>query len=173
LASIEQLRGEIHPRIDKLEKRLEDVDRRQTAQHLEQTKSLAAVAQAAATAANLALEAKQKAVETEASVQLMVESALKIHSKGLAVMVDASVQRALKPIANQVVNTNEALGAIVDELGIEGQVQLGRDVKPGEKPPEPALQKMEKRAKHNQLVQAVIATGVIVEALVRIFHPHL
>ena len=149
----------------------------------EQAEAITRVASAAAKAADLALEAKQATSRAPAEMQQLVESALRIHgaaaAASIAATVDESVQRAIQPLAQkvgqieqreeerdkQIALSNEALGAVVDELGIEDRVELGRKAVPGEKKQERALKKLDTRAKHSTVVQFVIAVGVIVNAL--------
>lgn len=199
LASIDGLRTDVTNRQDRfegrIEKRVDDVgyrveeverlvgalDHRVEEQHLEHMKSFAEVARAAASAANLALEAKQQASEATANVQSMIESALAIHGQGLAGMVDAAVTRAVEPIAEQVqkltdldetrskdINkTNEALGAVVNELGIEDKAELGREVHPGDPKPRRTLRRIDRRL---TLVSVLGSIAIIFECLVKILH---
>lgn len=55
---------------------------------------------------------------------------------------------------------SEALGAIVDELGIHDRVQLGKTVPPGTDKPKSALTKMSRAQKGG--IVASVATGVVV-----------
>lgn len=142
----------------------------------EQAESLSRVAGAAAKACDLALEAKKEASEASANTKTVVESALRIHGSSIAVIVDNAVKQAVEPIKADVVNiketgeeralaqkeTNEAVGAIVNELGLEDRVALGRDVKPGEPRPIPTLPKMSRETKVAALAGVFV---VVVEAV--------
>jgi hypothetical protein len=196
LSTIEQVRDEgrerdkrIEARFAHLEGRLDEVVGKTDANTKnigEQAGALTRVASAAAKAADLALEAKQAVAKAPDDTTKLVESAIRIHSLAIAQTVDAAVKSAVEPLASKVATieqreedrdkmherTNQALGAVVDELGIEDKVELGREVKPGEEPPQPALKKLEKRAKSNTLVQFVIAVGVIVNALYQLLTTH-
>jgi hypothetical protein len=125
-------------------------------------------AKAASAAAEIAAVALAKANSSQDENAKMVQSAMAIQ-KGA---IETAVREAVQPILKDVERQNEALGAVVDELGIEDRVELGRKMKPGEKPPERALQKIERRAKSSTLVQLVISIAIIVQAIWSIATSH-
>lgn len=188
-AEIQETRRESNARFTHLENRVADIagkTEHNTKLIGEQAEALTRVASAAAKAADLALEAKQQVAKSPDETTKLVESAIRIHSSAIAATVDAAVQKAVQPLSAKVgalevqdvqresmlKQSNEALGAVVDELGLEDRVELGRTVPPGEKPPERALKKIERRAKNSTLVQLVIAIGIIVSALLQQFSSH-
>lgn len=61
----------------------------------------------------------------------------------------------------------EAVGAVVEELGIAHRVELGRTSK-GDPAPIPKLEAVDKRSKNAQVIQAVIAIGVLADTLVNV-----
>lgn len=165
---------------------LEDVrdETKQNTKNLgEQADALTRVASAAAKAADIGLQAKQVAGEASAQATQIVESAIRIHGASISVTVNDAVKNAVEPLKKDIEDirtrdterekmmkqSNEAVGAIVDELGLADRVELGRDVRPGDKKSEPALQKIEKRAKHSTLVQLIVAIGVIVELILKLW----
>lgn len=132
-------------------------------------------ARAAAAAAEISAQALAKAGSVQDDARKMIESAMAIQKGSISHEVEAAV----KPIAAKVdmletasEQCNEALGAVVEQLGVEDKVSLGREVKPGEAPPQPTLQKIERRARSSTIVQAVIALGMIADVLSRIVWPH-
>lgn len=128
-------------------------------------------------ATSRALEASQAAHASEMKGLIVhVEKATKtLNDRGEAIGEMKTEVDSLKASSDA---TTEALGAIVEELGIEDRVKLGKTPRPGEKP-EPALAKIEKRAqnlevrvKSSTIVQAIIALGVIAGLLKQIFFPN-
>lgn len=170
------------------EHRLESIEKKQDAFEKETAKRfhdatdlISKVAGAATNAADVALKAQRTASETQSQAQAMIESALRMQSVGLAAMVDTAVKNSFEPIAAQVQKlaehdeaqskdiskSNEALGAVVNELGIEDKVELGREVHPGEKRPQRTLRKIDRRI---TLVSVLGSVAIILECLVKIFH---
>ncbi|HVJ94877.1 MAG TPA: hypothetical protein VM580_34075 [Labilithrix sp.] len=178
LAALDGLRGEVSSRFERLEtttaahgealKTLANQVSEHTKNIADQSSALTSVAKSAAVAAELSAQALSKVNTAQDEAKKMVESAMAIQ-KGA---IESAVRVAVQPILDDVERQNEALGAVVNELGIEDRVELGRKVVPGEKTPETALKKIDKRAKHSTLVQLVIAVGVIVNALWQLIQHH-
>lgn len=171
LAALDNVRTEFSARLDRVENEQAKLGGtvktliNQVAQHdkniAEQASAITSIAKSAAVAAELSAQALSKVSTAQDEARKMVESAMVIQ-KGA---IEAAVAQAVDPIMKDVVRTTEAIGAVVNELGIEDRVQLGRNVPPGEKTPTTALKKLDTRAKHSSVVQFVIAVGVIVNAL--------
>lgn len=171
LAAVHELRDEVTKRFERLETTQGshgDTLRTLTNQVAENTKHITeltsaqvSVAKSAAVAADLSAQALAKANTSQDDARKMVESAMTIQKGAIA----SAVTEAVRPIQGDVDKTTEAVSAIVNELGIEDRVQLGREVKPGEKTPTTALKKLESRSKNSQAVQVIVAIGVIVNAL--------
>lgn len=191
LLAIAELRTEFIGRFEHLEKTTADL-KNSTAQHAhalgtltnqvaEHTKNIAdqasaitSIAKSAATAAELSAQALKGVNTAKDDTRKMVESAMAIQ-KGA---IESTVREVVKPILDDVdglktsgAKQTEAVSAIVNELGIEDRVELGRDVKPGEKIT-PAFEKLEKRAKSSTIVQAIIAIGIVAELLSRVLTHH-
>ena len=80
--------------------------------------------------------------------------------------------RHVSSLEGSIARTNEAVGAIVEELGIEDRVELGRQLKPGEAPPVPTLTKLDQRTKSNIWIQVAITLSVIAQIAERILNHH-
>lgn len=155
------LRTDMDDQIGSLRRELRDTDQRLTGQIGEQAGALTQVAKAAATAANMALEAKQTANESQGHARSMIESAIRIHNSSISSTVDAAVKKAVG-------KTNEAIGAIVDELGIEDRVELGRLVKPGEPKPVRTLTKVSRESKAAALGGALAFVITAIEIAIKL-----
>jgi uncharacterized coiled-coil protein SlyX len=141
----------------------------------DQATALTSVAESAAIAAKISAQALSRVGTVQDDTQKMVESAMAIQKGAIA----TAVKDAVKPLEKQaeqrekkLEQSNEALGVVVEQLGVSDRVSLGANSKPGEKQPEPTLEKMEKRAKQSTIVQAIIALGVIAEVLSRVIGHH-
>lgn len=170
LEAIGALRRDVDAQIGTLRAELRDTDKRLTNQIGEQASALTQVAKAAATAANMALEAKQTAGNATNEMQAMIEGALRIHDGSIAATIDASVKRAMEPIReeNEAAKAerakgNEALGKLVETFGVEDQVQLGRNVKPGEPKPTPMIPKMSRETKAAAVGSALAFLVIAIE----------
>jgi len=183
---VETRLGRVEERVKGIETQVDDMDRRFSRNAAEQADALTKVASAAAKAADIALQAKQDAHSADANARTIVESGLRIHSAAIAVTVDQAVHNAMKPLADEVSKlkdvdkerseahreTNEAVGAIVEEFGIEDRVKLGRNVKPGDPKPQRMLAKLDRRAKSSTIVQVFLALGVIASVIERALQHH-
>ena len=173
LAAIEEVRDEarerdkrVEARFSHLESQLADVVSKtdgNTKLIGEQAEAITRVASAAAKAADLGLEAKQQAARAPDDTSKMIESAMRIHRSSIADTVDIAVREAVQPISEKVDTQNEAVGAIVDELGLEDRVELGREVKPGEKPPVRTLKKMARENKTGTAAALLTFLAVVVK----------
>lgn len=151
--------------------------------HTEMHKALVDTSAAAATAAKMALDALKINSSAQDETQKMVESAMRIQ-KGA---ISAEVKSALGPIeveleslktagaertveVKKIVDTQasivEAQSAIVNELGIEDQVKLGRTVGPNEKLPPPTLRRMDRNAKWAAASAAATTGGLLIKLLI-------
>ncbi len=183
LAAVQELRSDFAVRFEQLEAKTDAQGKvletltAEVAVHHSQIAELAAAqvrtASASSAAAELAAQALAKINTVHDDTRKMVESAMTIQKGAIA----NAVKEAVQPVSDDVdllkkstTAQNEALGEMVNQLGIEDRVSLGREVKPGEKRPEPAFEKLEKRARKSTLLQALVAAGVIAEAIARILH---
>lgn len=183
LAAIEDLRSDVDARFTTVDSRLTNIERtqggqgstlqtltNQVADHTIQLGKLAdaqiSTARAASSAAEMAAQALARSNTAQDDNRKMVEGAMAIQRGAIA----SAVAEAVKPMKADIDRQNEALGAVVNELGLEGQVALGREVKPGEPAPRRPLVTLEQRAKNSQLVQLVIAIGTIATALYQLLH---
>lgn len=182
LAAIEEVRDEAREREQRTDDRIARVERQLVEVTIktdgntkligEQAEAITRVASAAAKAADMALDAKQQVARAPDETTKLVESALRIHGASIAFTVDAAVKTAVSPIREDVDSLktdgekqSEAVGAIINELGLEDRVELGREVKPGEKKPTRTLQKMARENKAGTGA-ALVTLGILIVKLV-------
>lgn len=173
LRAIEEVRDEARDRDKRTDARLEKLEGKASAQattlshlgsevsklasqHAELATAQVSVAKAAGIASELAAQAMSRVSTSQDDTRKMVESAM-IIQKGV---ISAEMAQAVSPIAKAVddltkrdasakterAKTNEAMGAVLDELGIGDLAELGQNTKPGEKPPERSLKQTSKRS---------------------------
>jgi ABC-type transporter Mla subunit MlaD len=178
LAALDGVRTEFVGRMERLEtttaahgdalKTLADQVNANTKNISEQATAITNVAKSAAVAAELSAQALAKVSTAQDDARKMVESAMAIQKGSIALAVTEAIQPVLNDVESLKASNgplNEALGEIVNELGIEDRVALGREVKPGEKKPERTLRTLNKQTK---IVQVLVAAGMIAEAVIQI-----
>lgn len=110
----------------------------------------------------------RRALEEAAVARKQETEAVMAHMTKLEHALNSAGERRDGEIAK----VTEAMSAVVDELGIEDRVELGRTLPKGEKA-KPRLQQidsLERRAKSNQIVQIIIAIGFIAELISSVLH---
>lgn len=117
------------------------------------------------------LEAEQAARASEMAgiIGHIEKAASTLHARGEAI---DQLKGELDGLSKNDAKQSEALGAIVEELGIQDRVELGPTPKPGEKKPKPVLEKLDRRARSSTIVQVIIALGVIASLLKEVLFPY-
>ncbi len=175
LAAVQSLRDDVSGRLTQIENQLEIQGKAlftlgtEVGQHRSQIAELASAqvssAKAAAAAADIAAHALKTAHSSQDETTKMVQSAMEIQKGAIESAVQNAVDTSTKPLS-------EAVGEIINELGVEDRVTLGRDVKPNEKRQKPTLQKLDARAARSSIVQIIIALGFIASLLERALSHH-
>lgn len=175
LAAIDRLRADVDTRLERVEQKVGSHDETlrtitnqvsdNTKQIAQQAEAITSVSKAAAIAAEISAQALARVNTAQDDARKMIESAMSIQTGAIA----GAVRQAVEPIEEKARRQNEAIGAVIDELGLEDRVELGRKMKPGEAPPERALQQIDKRTKQARIVQLVLALGMIAEVVLRVW----
>lgn len=181
-ATVGALRDDVDRRFEALEREARDESAQTARRFAEQADAITSIAKACATAANMALEAKRETGEIKEDSRRMIESAFQIHRSSIVTVVESSVKSAISPIAGAVeelakreeaasserAKTNEAVGAIVNEIGLEDQVQLGSDVRPNDPAPKRLLKTTARDSKAAAYGSALAFVVIVIEIAVKL-----
>lgn len=79
------------------------------------------------------------------------------------------LEKSLRDSDTTTAQISEAVGAVVNELGIEDKVSLGRKLGPGEKA-DPKLEKLDKRSGVTLVANVIIAIGMVAQLIQHLLH---